>query len=239
VSSSDDAARQADAGHWLAEAFGSGQPLRSLPGDDAPRDRDAAEAIAGDLCEALGLAPAGLRLVLRDGAPPLAGPLLAERCLPQARPVSLSGLHHASATAALLGVLAAPLDPGSAAPPEFASLAPALDLAASRYTDGPADDLAAIADLAGLGLLVLGRAVRAAPGVERVTLAEGRTRPRGEERDLAAAFSAAAVEARRLGGLPAGGGLAIAGLSAPRAPLPGLVLSARLGALGAARVQLV
>lgn len=235
MSAPDDAARRADAARWLAEAWESGQRLQGLPAQAAPRDRDAAEEIAGELCDALGLAPAGLRLVLQPGAAPLAGPLLAARCLPERRPVALAALHRAAASAAVLGVLAEPLEPGSDAPPRFASLAPALDIGASRYTEGPADALAAIADLAGLGVLVLGRALRAEPGIVPVALAEGRRRPPGVALDLAAALAEAAAAARRLGGLPQGAWLAVAGLTPPRAPSPGEVLAARLGSLGTAR----
>jgi hypothetical protein len=223
------------AARWLSEAWESGHTLRALPEDATPRDREEAEDAAGALCEALGAVPCGLRLVLREGAAPLAGPLLATRCLEAGRPVSQAGLPHAAASAAVLGLLAESLEPGATSAPVFASLRPALDVAASRYTGGAPDDLAAIADLAGLGLLVLGAPRALAPGVEPVALAAGRARPRGVPQDLAAAFALAATEARRLGGLPAGSSLAVAGLTPARAPEAGKPLVARLGALGTVR----
>ena len=56
---------------------------------------------------------------------------------------------------------------------------------------------------------------------------EGEGSPKGRPFDVHAAFAAAAAEARRLGGLPAGAVLVVAGLGAP---VLGLQAGARLTA---------
>jgi hypothetical protein len=71
--------------------------------------------------------------------------------------------------------------------------------------------------------------------VLRVALAPKGGRPRGAETDLAAAFAEAASEARRMGGLPAGALLVVAGLTLPVDPTG--TLRASLGALGAAEAS--
>jgi hypothetical protein len=137
------------------------------------------------------------------------------------------------ASAALLGVLGAALDPDVNSPPEIVALHPALDVSASRFTQGPADHLAEIADLAGLGLLVLGKRRPMPEAPSRVSLVEGEATPRGKPFDLHAAFAAAAAEARRLGGLPAGAVLVVAGLGAPVLTLKaGARLTARFTGIG-------
>ena len=134
---------------------------------------------------------------------------------------------------ALVGVLGAALAPEVTSPPEITAIHPALDISASRFTQGPADRLAEIADLAGLGLLVLGkrRAMPEAPS--RVALIEGEGSARGRPFDLHAAFAQAAAEARRLGGLPAGAVLVVAGLGAPVVGLKaGARFTARFTSIG-------
>lgn len=220
------------AARWLAEAFETGNPLAPLPEGLAPRDRDEAEAIAAATLEALQVVPCGLRLLRRAGAGPVGGPMIEGRLLPTGAAIAPGAARHAEVTAAVIGELAAPLDPAEAAPPVLGRLFPALDVAASRFTAGPADDCARIADLAGLGFVVAGRGRALPPGtVEAALVPKGRRR-RGVAVDLAAAFAEAAAEARRWGGLPAGALLVVAGLTPPQ-PAGG-VLCARLGALGTA-----
>jgi hypothetical protein len=219
---------------WFAEAFETGNSLAPLPEGLAPRDRDTAEAIAAATLDALGIVPCGLRLLRRPGAAPLAGPMVEARLLAGGATVSLAAARHAAATAAVIGELAAPLDPAATTAPRLARLFPAVDVAASRFTAAPADELACIADLAGLGYVVAGRGMAMKPGPLDVALAPKGARRRGAPVDLRAAFAEAAAEARRWGGLPKGALLVVAGLTAPM-PAEG-VLRARLGALGAAEV---
>jgi 2-keto-4-pentenoate hydratase len=163
----------------------------------------------------------------------IAGPMLETRFLDDGARLSLEILRHARASAALLGLLGAALDPEATSPPEIAALHPALDVSASRFIQGPPDRLTEIADLAGLGVLVLGKSRPMPEAPIRVALAEGEARPRGTPCDLQAAFAAAATEARRLGGLPAGAVLVVAGLGAPVLGLkPGARLTARFTGIG-------
>jgi hypothetical protein len=108
-----------------------------------------------------------------------------------------------------------------------ASLHVAIDIASSRYTAGPADLPAFMADLAGLGAIVLGRPARAgwqksaaSPCAARAVAADGTALWRGTI-DVGAALAAAAEAAREIGELPAGAVLVIAGLSPvlPHAPM--------------------
>ena len=114
----------------------------------------------------------------------------------------------------------------------------ALDVAASRFRDPPRRAALLAADLAGLGQVVVGRRAAAAALSDDdgrrvpVALSAPNRRPRGEPRDLHAALEAAAAAARRLGGLPAGALLVVAGLSPAVAPEAGLALAAGLGPLG-------
>jgi hypothetical protein len=224
--------RAAAAARWLAEAVETGCPLAPLPDDIAPRDMVEAEETAAAVLEALEIAPCGLRLLRRSGAAALAGPMIEGRLLRAGAEVAPATLRHPLVTAAAVGVLAEALEDGAATQPVFARLHPALDIAASRFTTLPLDDHLLAADLARLGLLVVGRAKAMAPGSLRVVLAPKGSRARGAETDLAAAFAEAAAAARRMGGLPAGALLVVAGLTPPVAPAG--TLRASLGVLGAA-----
>lgn len=219
------------AARWLSEAVETGNPLSGLPEDLAPRSLEEAQEIAMATLDALQIAPCGLRLLRRPGAAALAGPMLEGRLVPAGRIVALGMLRHPLATAAVVGVLAEALDPDSDAAPVFARLHPALDLSATRFTEAPADDNTLTADLARLGLVVVGKGKALAPGAVRVALGPKGGRPKGQEIDLAAAFAEAAAAARGWGGLPAGALLVVAGLSPPMSPEA--TLRAALGALGA------
>ncbi|MFM2148517.1 MAG: hypothetical protein RLZZ187_823 [Pseudomonadota bacterium] len=221
----------AAAARWLAEAVETGNPLGPLPADMAPRDLDQAAEVAAATLEALAIVPCGLRLLRRAGLPALAGPMLEGRLVPAGRVVALGMLRHPLATAAVIGVLAEPLDPDAATPPVFARLHPALDLSATRFTEAPEDEVTLTADLGRLGLVVAGKGKALAPGSVGVALGLKGSRPRKLEIDLVAAFTEAAAEARRWGGLPAGALLVAAGLTPP-APAEG-VLRANFGPLGA------
>lgn len=222
--------RAAQAARWLAEAVETGNPLAALPDGIAPRDLAEAEETAAATLEALDITPCGLRLLRRAEGATLAGPMIEGRLVPSGAAISAAMLRHPLVSAAVVGVLAAPLEPEAATPPDFARLHPALDISATRFTEAPADDLALTADLGRLGLVVAGKGKAMAPGLLRVTLAPKGSRPRGAETDLAAAFAEAAAAARRMGGLPAGALLVVAGLTPPRPPEG--VLRASLGALG-------
>ena len=221
----------ARAAHWLAEAFESGDPLAPLPEGIAPRDKAEAEEVSAAVLDALAITPCGLR-VWRPG---VAGPMVEARLLRNGATVSLAGLRYPVVTAAVIGVLAEPLDPDEDSPPVFARLHPALDVSATRFTAAPGDDLTLTADLARLGLVIAGKGKPAPDAPVRVSLAPKGTRARGAEVDVLAALNDAAREARRWGGLPAGALLVVAGLSAPVAASG--TLHANLGTLGAAEAN--
>jgi hypothetical protein len=218
------------AARWIAEAVETGNPLAPLPAGLAPRDAGEGWDIAVAALEQLEIAPCGLRLLYRQGAEPLVGPMIEGRMVPAGAPVALEALRHPVLTAAVLGVLAERLDPGSTGLPRFASLHAALDFSATRYGEATADGLALTADLARLGLVVVGRGKPIQPPTVPASLgAKGGPR-KSQVCDLGGAFLKAAQAARELGGLPAGGVLVVAGLTPP-APAVGTV-SASLGQLG-------
>jgi 2-keto-4-pentenoate hydratase len=218
---------------YLAEAFETGNPLAPLPGEIAPSNNADAEEVAGGVLSRLGFGPCGLRLAPAADGSLISGPILEARFLDDDARLALEIMRHGRASAALLGVLGAALDPEATSPPEITAIHPALDVSASRYTQGPADRFAEIADLAGLGLLVLGKPRPVPEGPSRVALIEGEGRPQGKAFDLHAAFAQAATEARRLGGLPAGAVLVVAGLGAPVLGLKaGMRLTARFTGIG-------
>jgi 2-keto-4-pentenoate hydratase len=211
----------------LAEAFETGNPLAPLPAGMAPVSQDDAEEVAGGVLARLGFAPCGLRLAPAADGSLITGPVLEARFLDDGARLAVEIMRHGRASAALLGVLGAALKPEATTPPEITAIHPALDISASRFTQGPADRLTEIADLAGLGLLVLGKRRPMPETPSRVALIEGEGAARGRPFDLQAAFAEAAREARRLGGLPAGAVLVVAG---PGAPVVGLKAGAHLTA---------
>ena len=215
---------------WLAEAVETGNPLAALPAEIAPRDLAEAEAVALAVLEQLELVPCGVRLLYRPGAPPLAGPMIEGRLLPKGATIALDALRHPQLTAAAIGVLAEPLLAEVTTPPVFATLHAAIDVSATRHAEDAADNIALTADLARLGLVVAGRGKRLAPGTVPASLAPSGGPRKAVRHDLAAAFEQAATFARRLGGLPAGGLLVVAGLTPPL--LVTGPISASLGALG-------
>jgi 2-keto-4-pentenoate hydratase len=230
------------AADWLREAVETGNPLAPLPPEFAPGRVAEGERIAALVLERIGLAACGVRLAPGPEVRPVAGPVLEGRLLPAGATLALAALRHASATAAIVAVLAEDLPRarrgGPAGLPALAAVHPALDVAASRFRDPPRRAALLAADLAGLGQVVVGRRAAAAALSDDdgrrvpVALSAPNRRPRGEPRDLHAALEAAAAAARRLGGLPAGALLVVAGLSPAVAPEAGLALAAGLGPLG-------
>jgi 2-keto-4-pentenoate hydratase len=223
--------RAAEAARWLAEAWETGNPLAPLPEDIAPRTLADGEDTAFALLDLLGVSPCGVRLAPATGGEMIAAPMLETRLLKTAATVALPSLRHASATAAVVAVLAEPL---TDAPPRFATCHPALDVAGSRFTAGPADAAAALADCGGLGFVIVGRAGPPDLRPERVALGAPTDRTRGLPLDIDAALAPAIAAARRLGGLPEGALLVVAGLSAPVSPRAGDRLAARFGRFGRA-----
>ena len=222
----------------IGGALQTGDLVAPLPAESMPQDRDTAEELAGQVLEWLGFAPCGVRLAPAADGSMITGPMLDARFLDDGARLPVEILRHGRASAALLGVLGAALEPDAATPPEIVALHPALDVSASRFTEGPADRLAEIADLAGLGMLVLGKRRPMPEAPLRVALVEGDGRPKGTPLDLHAAFATAAAEARRLGGLPAGAVLVVAGLGAPVLGLkPGGRITARFTGLGKVSVS--
>ena len=180
---------------WVAEAVSTGNPLAALPPDLAPRTRAEGERVALLALADLGIAPCGVRVC--DG---IAGPVVEGRMVPEGTP--LAGLRHPRATAAVIGVLAAALEPGedgapallpsAFSPPAFSMVRAALDVGDSRFSVPPQGVAGRSADLGGLGFVVIGVALGEAEG--------------------AAALAPAVAAARRMGGLPAGAVLVVAGL---------------------------
>ena len=212
----------------LADAVENGGPIDPVVSRITPANQDDAEELAGAVLAQLGFAPCGVRLAPAADGSLIAGPMLEARFLDDGAGLSLEIMRHGRASAALLGVVGAALEPDATTPPEITAIHPALDVSASRFTNGPPDRFAEIADLAGLGLLVLGKRRPVPAALSRVALIEGEGAPKGRPFDVHAAFAAAAAEARRLGGLPAGAVLVVAGLGAP-------VLALKAGARVTAR----
>ena len=217
----------------LADAVENGGPIDPVASRITPANQDDAEELAGAVLARLGFAPCGVRLVPAADGSLISGPMLEARFLDDGAGISLEIMRHGRASAALLGVLGAALEPEATTPPDIIAIHPALDVSASRFTNGPADRFAEIADLAGLGLLVLGKRRPVPEALSRVALIEGEGSPKGRPFDVHAAFAAAAAEARRLGGLPAGAVLVVAGLGAPVLGLKsGARLTARFTGIG-------
>ena len=217
----------------LADAVENGGPIDPVASRITPANQDDAEELAGAVLAQLGFAPCGVRLAPAADGSLITGPMLEARFLDDGAGISLEIMRHGRASAALLGVLGAALEPEATTPPEITAIHPALDVSASRFTNGPADRFAEIADLAGLGLLVLGKRRPVPEALSRVALIEGEGSPKGRPFDVHAAFAAAAAEARRRGGLPAGAVLVVAGLGAPVLGLKsGARLTARFTGIG-------
>jgi hypothetical protein len=227
--------RAAEASRWLVEALETGCALAHLPPYAMPADVDEAQETALAVLEELEITPCGLRLLRRPDGPALVGPMVEGRLVRHGAVVAPESLRHTEVTAAVIGVLAQALEADTDTPPLFSRLHPAIDISATRFSTAPDDARLLTADLARLGLVVAGRAKVLEPGTHAVALAPKGRRPRGTPVDLAAALGEAAAAARRLGGLPAGALLVVAGLS-PVRPAEGS-LHLAVGALGGADVS--
>lgn len=220
----------------IVEAIETGNAIAPLEPELRPGDLADGEAVAEAVLDTLGLAPCGLRLLRGADGGWLAGPLLATRLLADGAVIAWPALRRPRVSAGILGVLAEALDPSGTAPPRFARLHTALDVTSSRFRDGAVDAAQSVADLADLGYVVTGRAGVPPAGPVTASCAPGAKRPRGVAEDLAAGFTAAAATARRLGGLPAGAVIVLAGLGNSAAPAAGERWTARLSGLGRAQV---
>ena len=183
----------------LAEAWETGQPVAPLGAELALTGMAAGEAVAGAVLEKLALEPCGIR-VTQSG---LVGAMLPGRIMASGKPLPLAALPHGRAAPALLAVLAEAITPEGTALPALARLHPALDLAASRWRDGPANAWEAAADFAGLGYVVIGKGKPAA-WPANCALALGVARVRAQPVAVQALFEAAVEVAREAGGLPVG-----------------------------------
>jgi 2-keto-4-pentenoate hydratase len=221
----------------IVEAIETGNPIAPLPPGLRPVDTATGEAIAQEVLDALALAPCGLRCVVQPDGALRFGPMLESRLLRDGATVPLAALRHARVSAAAIGVLGEALDPATQGPPVLAAVHPAIDIATSRLRDGATGAAEEAADLGGLGHVAAGP--RAAPpgSPTAVSCAADPKRPRGLPIDLAAAFAEAAVAACRLGGLPAGALLVVAGLTPGAVPGHGQHWTARLAGLGRARIR--
>jgi 2-keto-4-pentenoate hydratase len=221
---------------WLAEAVETGNPLAPLPADALPATVAEGQRIAALVLERLRLVPCGLRLALGPDGRMVPGPVLEGRLLPDGASIALAALRHSGVAPAMLGVLAEELPAQGEAPPHFAALHPALDIASWRLRDPPGEAALAAADLAGLGLLVVGRAKPGEPARCRLGFGPVGARRRGVEVDLPAALRAAAQVARDAGGLPRGAVL-VAPLGPPMALQPGMEVSAAFAGFGRVRAR--
>ncbi len=216
---------------WLQEAWETGNPLAPIPPGTT---REAAEEAAASLCEGLGAPVVGLRMARvpqQAGGGWVAAPLPETRMLRAGTPVATAALRAARLSVGVMGVLAEDLGEDA---PVFSALHPVLDVAASRFRDGPASTEECLADLGGVGFVLVGK--RAA-GTTLPETAEARlgltgARPRPINEQLAALFAQAAAAARRGGGLPAGSLLLVAGLGGEAVPKPGEKWSAAVAGVG-------
>lgn len=226
------------AAELVAEAVGDADAPLVLPEACRPRSVAAGRRIAALALDRLGLTSVGLRLAPGfDGAGAVAGPLIEGRLLRSPTAVPPPGPGRRRCTLAVVAQLAAalpprarPWRPGEVAA-RIASLHVAIDLAATRFADGPPDLPQHIADLAGLGLVVFGPPARAGWQQAILKPLAARAGPEGWRGavDVGAALVAAAEEARAAGGLPAGAVLVAAGLSPAFADAPVAVRITRLG----------
>ena len=213
----------------LAEAWETGHPVAPLTADYTPTNLDAAEDVAGAVLEKLALVPCGIR-VIEEG---LVGVMLPGR-LGMGTTLPLAALPHARVAPALVAVLAEPITEDGAGLPAVARLHPALDVASSRYQDGPANAFEAAADLAGLGHVVIGKG-RTVDWPTRCVLELDGARGKPRKVDMAALFQRAVQVAREAGGLPAGAVLVLVPACAVAVAEP---RAARAGWTGLGRAEL-
>lgn len=224
----------------VARAAGIADEPLAFPDACRPATPAAGRRIAAAALDHLGFVPVGLRLAPGfDGAGLIAGPVIEGRLLrsPAAVPPPLPGRRRC--TLAVVAQLARAL-PERARPwdareviARLASLHVALDLAETRFAEGPPDLPQHLADLAGLGLVVIGPPARAGWQEAVLKPLAARAEPEGWKGtvDVAAALVAAAEQARAAGGLPAGAVLVVAGLSPALADAAAKARISRLGSV--------
>ncbi len=183
----------------LAEAWETGQPVAPLTAEYALQSLTAAEDVAGAVLQKLELQPCGIR-VAESG---LVGAMLPGRIVANGRPLPIAALPHGRAAPALLVVLGEAIAEDGKDLPAVARLHPALDIATSRWRDGPANAFEAAADLAGLGHVVIGKG-KPAPWPSSCALALGEAASRAQPAAVDALFARAVQVAREAGGLPEG-----------------------------------
>lgn len=215
----------------LAEAWETGTPVAPLSAEYALGGLEAAEDVAGEVLEKLGLVPCGIR-VTEAG---LVGVMLPGRIVTGVA-LPLAALPHAWVAPAILAVLAEAILPDGTGLPALARLHPAMDVASSRWRDGPANALEATADLAGLGHVVIGRG-RAVALPAKAALELDGAKARAVPVDVAALFARAVQVAREAGGLPAGAVLVLVAGGGVAVPKPCDAV-ARWTGLGKAEVSL-
>ena len=221
----------AEAAKFLADAWETGHALAPFPDEMAPADVAAGEAIAAELVEALALPVCGVRLAPGpDGLTLLSAPMFEARMLRVGTPIALAMLRGPRISAGIMGVLAEPLEKGL---PVFSAFHPVLDIAASRYTAGAANAAHQVADLGGLGLVLVGkRWIGALPEESEARLGLTGARPYPLRAPLAALMRQAGAEAIRWGGLPAGAVLVVAGLATGSPPVAGQKWAAAIPPVG-------
>lgn len=208
----------------LAEAFAQGEPLSTLPPGDRPADEAAAWAVQDAVLDSLGFAACGLRLVRGMDGSWISGPVLEGRLVASGSVVPLSAFHHPRVSAGVLLSLRSDVERPDALTRALGALHPVLDLADSRYAEGPPDALWQAADLAGLGMIAVGPPRRATKAALRAA---------GSGFDLEALLRRGIDDA---GGLPAGAILLIASLSDHFAPEAGEVLTGDVPGAGTLKI---
>lgn len=231
-----DAALRDSAAKWLADAVQAGASDAPLPAFATPRSMLDGQRIAARVLDMLDLSPCGLRLANPTNGRPVPGPVLEGRMLKDGCSLAMAMLRYPSASAAVVGELAEDLPRRGDEMPNFATLHPAIDIVSWRLPEPPSTGALAAADLAGLGFIICGKAKRMPPMRLRISLAPTGTWRRGEEVDLEEAMMAAALAARRAGGLPRGSFLVVP-LGEPLEPRAGLDLHASFGRLGRVSVR--
>lgn len=210
----------------LADAFAQGEELSVLDRRDRPVDIAAAFATQQEVLESLDFAACGIRLTRAVDGGWISGPLLEGRIVSDRGTLPLSLFRAPSASAGMLLRLGRDVADAADLPGAFTTVQPVLDVADSRYAGGPADALWQVADLAGLGILAVGRPRRATGAALRAA-AFGH--------DITALLRQALADA---GFLPAGALVAITTLSDPFVPEAREVLTADISGVGEAVVTI-
>jgi hypothetical protein len=200
----------------LADAFVHGEPV-ALPAGPAPIELAAAGDLQAAVLAQAAAAPDGVRMAPGPDGRHHAGPLLPGRRHPIGTTLACAMFHRPAATAGVAIALAQDT-PADADPRRLrGTLHAVLDISDSRLAHPP-DTALFVADLAGLGAVVLGPPRRLS----------GAALARAAGQDCGGLIRAA-LDA--FGDLPAGAVIVLAGLSPPRVPEAGDRLHATLAGL--------